>query len=311
MELEEKQVLRARTPRTLLREWDHKEWWYTGVYDPRSGVYVSWYFIRVNLLDQFTLTVFDGTSPPAQVSKRMWLDREQPAGSLSLRHKGRGLSVAYTGNERDGWRFELDAPGARADVRVRATTPPFTKFDNEFVHQYSLLHFCHGLATGTVEAAGRRHTLDGALVYYDHCFGRVPRQTGWHWIAVQNERAALVSLMNYGPNPQRYTQAWLSPEVPSPRSNAWVRLEQDVSFERVPTSRGAAPWQVTSAEMDVSVEWLQHVETRTRIPPVPGAPIDVRHAEAFVRARGSVRVDGAWVDLGTMHGVMEEHHGRW
>ncbi len=311
MELEEKQILRARTPSTLLREWDHKEWWYTGVYDPRAGVYVSWYFIRVNLLDEFTLTVFDGSPTPTRISKRMWLDRAQPPGALSLRHKGRGLAVAYHGDARDRWRFELDAPGARADVTLRATTPPFTKFDNEFVQQYSLLHFCHGRASGTVEAGGRTHRLDDALVYYDHCFGRVPSQTGWHWLAVQNERAALVSLMNYGPNPQRYTQAWLSPEVASPRSGTWIRLEQDVSFEKLPAAREGASWQVTSAEMDVAVEWLGHVETRTRIPPLPVAVVDVRHVEAFVRARGTVRVDGTWVDLGAMHGVMEEHHGRW
>ena len=37
----------------------------------------------------------------------------------------------------------------------------------------------------------------------------------------------------------------------------------------------------------------------------------MRYVEAFVRARGTVRVDGTWVDLGAMHGVMEEHHGRW
>ena len=41
-------VLRPRFPLNFLREFRNKEWWYTGAYDPGTGVYVSWYFVRVN-----------------------------------------------------------------------------------------------------------------------------------------------------------------------------------------------------------------------------------------------------------------------
>ena len=60
MELEEKKVLLSRTPwNVLLRERRNKEWWYTGAYDAASGAYISWYVVRVNVVDEVTLTIFD------------------------------------------------------------------------------------------------------------------------------------------------------------------------------------------------------------------------------------------------------------
>ena len=35
------------------------------------------------------------------------------------------------------------------------------------------------------------------------------------------------------------------------------------------------------------------------------------HTEATITANGRVRVDGRWIDTGPMHGVMEQHGGRW
>src|SRR5437870_1971189 len=56
-DLERMKVLCPRWPLGFLREWRSKEWWYTGVYDRGSRVYVSWYFIRTNLIDSLILTV--------------------------------------------------------------------------------------------------------------------------------------------------------------------------------------------------------------------------------------------------------------
>jgi len=96
--LEKMQVLRRRYPLGFLRELRNKEWWYTGIHDPLSGVYVSWYFVRVNLVDQLTMTVFaprlgDGALPRLQ--RYSLLDREQPGAGLSLRGGGRGWKVSF------------------------------------------------------------------------------------------------------------------------------------------------------------------------------------------------------------------------
>lgn len=313
MELEEKQVHRDRRRLDrVVAHWNHKEWWYTGCHDPASGVYLSWHIVRVNFTDQCVVTLFDpALGGPRAWSRLIYTDPAIPPGELSLRWSGRAGAMAYTGRGEEGWRFDFEAPGWRIDLTIRPTLPPFTKFDNPFARRYALLHFAHSRASGRVEVEGQTHDFADALTYQDHCFGHVPRRTAWHWLAVQSEAAAVVSLVNYGPYAQCYSQAWLTPRVRgNPRPDAWIRLDQSVSFE----SRDYAfetPWRVTSPEVDLEVTPLLHADTHTRIPVVWPFLVDLRHVEAFVRVEGRLRVDGRWVDPGPMHGVMEAHGGVW
>ncbi len=312
MELEEKKILLSRAPWKVLREWRNKEWWYTGAFDAASGAYISWYVVRVNMVDQVTMTIFDPSrETPKQYKKLLWLDRHRPAGVLSLAYRGAKLAFDYRGDEKEGWTLAFDGGGITADLTIRPTIPWFTKFDNEIVENYGLLHFFHNRTSGTVVAGDRRYRLDDALTYYDHCFGRVPTQTGWHWMAVQNESLALSSLVNYGPYAQRYTQAYFKDGEACPRPGEWVRLEQSVSFERQYPGDWSKPWRVSSSDLEISMRIVKRTTNRTSLPPVIPFMVDLWHTEAFVMAEGRIRVDGHWLPTGELYGVMEEHYGRW
>jgi len=310
MELEARQVLHSRW--RVLGEWRDKEWWYTGFHDPASGAYVSWYFIRVNFCDEFAFTVFDPTEKaPAHFERKLFLDRPRIADGLSLVNRGRELQVEYEGRAEQGWSFRMKSGGFEADLQIASAPPAFTKFDNELVDRYGLLHLFQNRATGTVRTPGRSYRLDGALGYYDHCFGRVPANSGWHWVALWNEEVALASLVNYGVYPQRYTQVLFRKGVAERRPGEWIRLDQDVSFEQAPGHAVGCPWSVTSCELELEVMPLQSVSGRERIPPLVPFLVDIRHSELFVKAKGRVRVDGRWFETGELVGVMEQHHGRW
>ena len=325
--LERMKVLRRRYPLGFLRELRNKEWWYTGIHDPRSGLYVSWYFVRVNLIDQLTMTVFDprlGDGALPRLQQYCLLDREQPGAGLSLRGGGRGWKVSFQlvedpGPDQGSWRFVLESAALSADVRIAPVTPPFTKFDNELRNHYAIVHYFQARATGRVSVAGGAdHILDGALAYQDHCWGRVPSRTGWHWIAVQSERIALTTLVNYGAYAQRFAQLWLAGGADGAagggaptRHDEWIRLEQGVSFEREERTDLRGRWQITSTDLDLVLQPRQLVTDRTKIPPVVGLFVDLAHTEAAVTAEGRVRVDGRWIDTGPMHGVMEQHGGHW
>lgn len=312
MDLEEKQVHRRRGLVDVLRHWNDKEWWYTGVYQPSTGVYLSWHVIRVNFSDQLVVTLFDPKrGQPHGFSRLVKTEAAIPPGELSLRWQGHDAAFAYTGRAEDGWQVRFSAPGRQIELAIRPTTPPFTKFDNPFVERYALLCFTHARATGAVDFDGRAYAFEDALVYQDHCFGKVPSRTAWHWLAVQNEDASVISLVNYGPYAQCYSQCWMTPNVTGcPRPDTWVRLEQSVSFESRDDGFDA-PWRVTSSDLDLVVTPLLHEDTRTRIPPGWPFLVDLRHVESHVRAEGRVRVDGHWLDPGPLHGVMELHGGRW
>ena len=90
MELEPKKVLRNRWNilRTICDEWRDKEWWYTGCYQPDGDFYVSWYFVRTQLADQFVMSVFDPKMPaPVHMTKKMFTNRKIPPNELSLNYK--------------------------------------------------------------------------------------------------------------------------------------------------------------------------------------------------------------------------------
>jgi hypothetical protein len=325
MELEPKKVLRNRWNilNTIFNEWRDKEWWYTGCYDAAGDFYVSWYFVRTNLADQFVMSVFDPKLPgPVHWAKKLFTNRKIPPNELSLNYKCGQTRIAFNGafrepfsgfddpkDPKDGaWKFEVQSKIFQGEIDLTPTIPYFTKFDYKIQDRYGLLHFFHNRANGAIQANGKEYVLNNALTYQDHCWGRIPSKTGWHWLAVQNENVALASLVNYGAYSQLYTEVYLTDAIAnSPRRNEWVRLDQAVSFEFQKKDKWKQTWRVTSPDMDLAVTVFQRKTDKTWIPLL----INLVHTEIYVKAAGVVRVDGVWVETGDMFGVMEEHKGFW
>lgn len=306
MQLEHPQVLPSRW--SLLSRWREKEWWYSGVHDPQSGVYVSWYFIRVNVVDCFGFTVFDPSLPePVHFTKKLYLEDQPEGGELVLRHSARDLEVAYTGSAETGWKLSLVRGGITAELDIQPTAAPYTRFDHELEDQYGLLHFFHNRVTGTVRTPERTYALTDALGYSDHAFGKVPRRTGWHWLAIQNRDVALASLVNYGVHAQRYTQAFFEHNDSGYREREWIRLDREVSFELAPGQHVGTPWRVTSTDLDLLVTPHQHVASHQEVPFF----VNVDHTEAYVTASGRIRIDGRWERVSDLAGVYEQHAGTW
>lgn len=289
--------------------------------DPDGKFYVSWYVVRTWLADQFVMSVFDPEfEKPVHIKPILFTNCKIPPEQLFL--KGRtlfgGTKFEYSGAfviadpadpfvGEGNWALTVDNRNIKADLKIKSSIPYFTKFDYNIRDRYGLMHFFHNRTTGTVEANGKTYNLNNALTYYDHCWGRIPRRTGWHWLAVQNEKAGIASLINYGAYAQLYTQVYFTADVKSPRTDEWVRLSQTVSFEFRDQDKWKQTWHVTSPDMDLAVEIFQLKTDRTYIPAV----MMIWHTEVFVRASGVIRVDGDWVETGDMFGVMEEHKGYW
>jgi hypothetical protein len=326
MQLEEKKVLLAGRFNPF-RSAETKEWWYTGVSDRKNGVYFGFSVIRLMMLDSITVSIFDPASgKPIQHIWKGFTDSARPDGQLSLKAKGKNFSFSYTGSAETGWVAEIDSPEISARLEIKPRIPSFTKDDDNFRQRYTLLHFFQNVVNGEIRAGGKTLKVENALAYYDHCFGKVPRESKWHWIALQSERCAIASLVNYGEFAQRYTQAYFAGNVPTKAADRWIRLDQNVSFE-YPASGAAnpgadsdiddsaarfgVPWRVTSPDMNLELEFIMRSAEKERIPPLIPFIIKIDHVQCFVRARGSIRVDGSWVETGDLYGVFEEHHGVW
>lgn len=296
----------------LWRNWSDKEWWYSGLIDARQRFYLSWYFFRAHLCDHFAITLFDlERGDRCHLARNLLLDRPQQETGLALQYQNDGLQLEYSGASEQGWRFQLAASGWRVNLQIVPQTPPFSKFDNTMVMHYGLVHHFHNAGRGSIELADRRYNFQGALGYYDHCFGRVPRRSAWHWLAVQNRHAALASLVNYGPYGQCYSQIYLRAPLRAARRNQWVRLEQSVSFENLERRDGGKCWRLSSADLDLELQLGLSLHSETRLPPLIPLLVRLQRRESVVRVRGRVRIDGRWLDPGEMFGVIEEHAGRW
>ncbi|MCX7749325.1 MAG: DUF2804 family protein [Clostridia bacterium] len=312
MELEEKKVQHRGL--NILKSWRDKEWWYTGIHDPTSKIYFSFFFIRVHITDHFKFTLFDyGANPKSSLSfeKNIVLDLGQQKNRLSLNYRSKNLIIGYNGDEKEGWSFHFSNRDYNIKIKINPSAPPFTKHDNNFVNCYSLMHFFHNIAEGFIETPNKNYPLNHALCYYDHCFGRVPRKTRWHWIAVQNKDTALASLVNYGADSQKYTEVYFKENTENFKLNQWIRLNQEVSFEHYPPNEGEGIWKATSCDMDLSITPLMRTCSINKIPPIVPFIANLTHSEFFVKADGRVRVDSTWVEVMDLYGVMEEHCGWW
>lgn len=285
-----------------------KEWWYVGWVDRSRTVYASFHVTRLPLVDNVTFSLFDlAAEQPVVRSRKLWLNAPRRPGMTDLSANSRSVAVRYTGSSEQGWTLAFRDRGVEADLTIRPTAPPFTKEENQFVQRYALLSLMHNSVRGTVAVEGREYRFDDAIGYADHCFGQVPRRTGWHWLAVQNEEQAFVSLNNYGPYAQRYTQLLITD---ADGRKEWLRLSQDASFERAPGAPDRR-WRLTGWDVDLQIDLLMSTRLREKLPAVLPLWVNLTHDEFFVRARGRVLTQGRWVELAESHGVLEEHHGIW
>jgi hypothetical protein len=309
MNLEEKKVLLCRCH--IIKQWHDKEWWYTGFYDEQNNIYFSFFFVRVNLIDQFSFTLFDPESNKAtQFDKKLYLKKKQVKDKLCLNYHSLNLTIEYNGDEINGWSFRFKNKDYQIELDFKPSIPYFTKFDDEFTYKYTLLHFFNNRASGFIKTPQMNYTISDAMTYYDHCFGTVPSKPGWHWIAVQNSEVSLASLTNYGAYAQRYTQIYFRKNKEDYQLDKWIRLDQDVSFEYY-EDKLKSDWRVTSPDMDLIVTPLMYTLDSEKIPPIVSFLVNIDHYEFFVRASGKVRVDGKWLEVNNLYGVMEEQSGKW
>lgn len=303
MDLDEKKVLLSRM--APWRVWRDKEWYFSYLHDPAAGVYFSWAFARTVLTDTFRCWLVDLREGRSwNIDKRLYLESTQAPGKLDLKGNRPGYAVGYVAapGQSDDLRFSYQDDRHQIALHVERRGPPFTRRDHPFVNTYTLLHHFGNRARGQLTLDGRNWEVDTTRCYTDHCFGRVPRRTGWQWAALQSDEVALATLVNHGPDAQRYTQALVD--------GRWTRLSEDVTFEYEP-SRLSDPWRITSVDMEI-VARPRHVHLdHVAIPPLLPFLVDVHHNELFVEAEGRLRIDGAWREVRGLTGVMEEHHGVW
>jgi hypothetical protein len=289
--------------RNIIRQRNEKEWWFSYCFDHTFLFYLSWAFVRSCYSDYFSIFALDTKSNEKWMfHKNLLLDRVPEKGPQRLEKRSHDFAVRF-GEEDDARRFRLTTGPWEIDLMIgESPFSPFVKRENQFLRHYLVAHTYKNPVEGTVAINGRRYALRTDHTYFDHCFGNVPRRTGWHWIAVQNRDTALTSLVNYGPYAQRYTQVL--------NAGRWLRLGQDVTFE-YDSARPQEPWRVTSPDMDLTVEILGHAATITRIPALVPVLVNINHTEFVVKAFGRVHIDGAWREQRDLIGVMEEHRGRW
>lgn len=301
----------SRVGRSLAWPWaasGRKEWWYHGVHDPVSGAYFSFFFIRMPMMDSFRCLLFRPGLPAVQAEWKGWLRSRGKTGAVDLEAKSGSLHVRFSGSAETGWTLHLESSTLSADVGIQPGLPPFLRREEQFQADYTLLHFFGNRVEGTVWAGSQEMSLRGPG-YGDHCFGLVPRRSGWHWLAVQDERYALSVLRNVGPYAQNYAQAYDA--GPSPESGRWIRLDPTPLFELDSEDPWARPWKVVGPDLDLEVKILSVSSLPERIPPLVPIVVKLDHEEAHVQAMGRLRLDGNWREVGPLHGVLERHHGTW
>lgn len=311
MNLEEKKVLLSR--RNIIKQWRDKEWWYSGFYDPNNNIYFSFFFVRVNLIDEVSLTLFDPKNNKVyELDKKLYLDKGQRKDKLCLNYHSKDTTIEYNGDEINGWVFKFVNKDYNVELNLKPTIPYFTKFDDQYVDKYALMHFFNNLTNGSIKFKGKTYKIQNVESYYDHCYGTIPSKSAWHWIAVQNEQVSLASLVNYGPNAQRYTQIYFKSNDKNVGLHRWIRLDQNVSFQHnAVVDNLETDWKITSTDMELTVTPLMYTLDKSKIPPIIPFLIDIEHYEFFVKISGKVRVEGQWIYIKDLYGVMEQHKGKW
>jgi hypothetical protein len=302
MDMEMKQVKKS----DFLLQPRHKEWLYTSVYDKALDVYISFVFIRIPLADQLTLIVFDPEEKEPFVFRNMMvLDKVQAEGKLDLVFGKKNINARYFGSGEEGWEFRLSGDGVSVQLKFKPAALCFTEVYPMKRSKYSLLQYFQNDVSGTVVVPGCSYTLEHASGIYDRCFGIVPRKTGWHWLAVQNEDIAITAWFHDWEDSPDYSHVLVRK---ADGMREWVELCAAVTFAR---DSGKNRWHVSAEDLDLDVEILMTSPFRQEMPPLIPFFINLQHDDHFVRATGRVLVEGVWIHCGAMHGVLEEHKGIW
>ena len=300
-QLLQNKVLKNRL--NIIKSFREKEWWFSYLYDKNENLFFSWFFIRAFTADHFNFLCFDiKNMKKYNFEKTLFFDKRNANSELDLQFHSNKLNFQFTGDYNnnkfifDNNKFTINLNLTKSDV------PGFIKRDNYFTNIYALYHNYKQKIEGTIKLEDKEYKVCTDHSYFDHCFGKVPRNTGWHWIAVQNKQTCLSSLVNYGVNAQKYTQVYLN--------NKWIRLNQDVSFEYSLKNKFDF-WKITSADMDLDVKIVDYYLKKVNIPPLIPFMVKIDHKEFFVRISGKIKIEGKWIEINDLEGVMEEHNGKW
>ncbi len=302
MSFEERAVLENRM--NVKKSFREKEWWYSYLYDEKQQLYFGWFFFRAFPIDHFNFVCFDlKNNKTYEFEQDIKLHTEYEKGKLDLQYHDKNMTVSYLGTEEGKRQFMFKSDKHSISLNLaEGSVPAFTRRDNNFVNHYTLFHLFQQQATGTLEFEGEKFEVNTANTYYDHCSGKVPSNTGWHWLAVNNDQHSLASLVNYGAHAQKYTQFFGEGE--------WHRLLQDVAFE-YNFDNHDDPWHITSPDLELVATPLNRKKKVLKIPKLMPFLLDIVHHEFVVNVNGRVRINHKWVDFKNAHGVMEEHHGKW
>ena len=278
--------------------WREKEWWFGYLHDTEARLYLSWSCVRTYLMERFRCWVLDLETGESEVLDRPLFFRQEGDGeALDLSAGGRG-AMRYAAIGEGDMSLCVDGPGWDLGLMFLPSRVPFTRAEDQFRAWYGLRAHFHNTVVGTVTIGDRTRVLSTRRCYTDHCWGRVPAATGWHWLAAQDGHVAFDSLVNYGPYGQRYTQVFLD--------GRWHVLPDNVTFD-VDRTDPDRPWRLVSPDVELEARALHSHRDHVRVPVL----VNLRHDEHVMQVEGRVRVEGAWRDVGTLTGVAEQHHGRW
>lgn len=288
----------------IVSSWREKEWWFSYAFDSRTRIYLGWFVFRTYLTDHINLICFDLDSGQSyHFERHIMLAPEGSESGLDLRFSNRLIAFSYKGSPDGRRHFEFRGEGWNIDL---ATVPgklqSFTRRDDLFVNRYRLIHRFGDRVRGFLTVGDRRFDINTDVTYYDHCAGRLPRTTSWHWLAVTGRAGSLTTLVNYGTHPQCYTQF--------NDGRSWIRLSPAVSFDYDRLSI-TEPWRITSTELDLVIHPLAVNEKVTHIPPFIPFLLKTVHHEMPVRAEGRILTDGRWRAVKDLLGVLERHDGTW
>jgi hypothetical protein len=290
-----------------------KEWWFTGFYDAKSGIYFSFFCARLNVIDQFSLSIFDPKLPePIHFSKRMYLRTEIYEGGFSMAYAAKTYSFSFRGETNGRLFLHLAHPRYTAKLNFEPSLPPFTKLEDNGKDWYGFVHQFGLQTNGQFSLDGVTHKVANALAYSDHNFGKLPSNCRWHWLAVQHETISIASLVNYGPNGQCYTQVLVNDPAYQQFADRWIRLSASVTFELNPlVAIDAGEWQLTSPDIELHVSPQQQYLEQIALPPILPVFVKIAHREMHVKVHGRIRLEGNWIVVDGLHGVAEAHFGRW
>ncbi len=291
-------------PKVLDARWrlpeafSEKEWWFGYLHAPDTGVYLSWSCVRTWYMERFRCWFVDLDGEQTEIIDRpLFFERPREGDRMDLRAGGTP-SVRYGAEGQNGLRLRIEGGKWDVDLALTPSPRPFARTEDQFEAWYGVRAHFHNRARGIVRVGEHTRGIDTVRCYTDHCWGRVPSRTGWHWLAAQDERVAIDSLVNYGPYGQRYTQVFVD--------GRWHVLPDDVVFD-VDRRDSRRPWRVLSPDVELEARPLRVHRDHVRVPVL----VDLHHDEHVVEVTGRVRVDGRWVDVGRLVGVTEQHHGTW